>query len=146
MSDADLIRLYSQRLLALAASIPHGGRLPSPTASASRRSPVCGSSITVDLVMADGIITDFAQEVRACALGQASASLLGSVVIGRSIAEIRKARQELGTMLSDGAAPPAAPFDGYEALIPARDHRNRHASILLALDATLAAIEQAENR
>lgn len=144
MSDSDLVKLYSGRILALAADIPHLGRLPAPGGSARKRSMLCGSTITVDLVMRDGRVAEFAQDVKACALGQASAAVLGRVVLGRSRAELEAARDALQAMLQDGGPVPPAPFDGYEVLIPARDYKNRHASILLALDATCAAIAEAE--
>ena len=144
MSEADLVRLYSGRILALAADIPHLGRLPAPGGSSRQRSPLCGSTITADVVMAGGRIAAFAQDVKACALGQASASVLGRVVIGRSRAELEAAREALRAMLKDGGPVPAAPFDGYEVLIPARDYKNRHASILLALEAVCEAIGAAE--
>lgn len=143
MSD-DLVALYSGRILALAAAIPHQGRLPSPQGSARRRSPLCGSSITVDLVLDQGRIAEFAQEVKACALGQASAAIAGAVLPGRSRAEVQGARDQLAAMLRDGAAAPAPPFEGYEVLTPARAYQNRHASILLVLDATLDALQAAE--
>ncbi len=144
MADSDLIKLYSGRILELAASIPHLGRLPAPMGSAKRRSPLCGSTITADVVLQDGRVAAFAQDVKACALGQASASVLGRVVIGRSRAELEAAREALRAMLKDGGPVPAAPFDGYEVLIPARDYKNRHASILLALEAVCEAIAAAE--
>ena len=143
MSDSDLVKLYSGRILALAADIPHLGRLAEPGGSARRRSPLCGSTITVDVVMRDGRVAEFAQEVKACALGQASAAVLGAVVIGRSGPELLAAQEALALMLKEGGAVPAPPFDGYEVLIPARDYRNRHASILLALEAACAAVEDA---
>lgn len=144
MSDNDLIKLYSQRILALAADIPHARRLEHPTATVRKRSPLCGSTITVDVVVEDGKIADFGQDVKACALGQASAAVAGSHMIGRTRAEVEKARDELRAMLKEGAAPPAEPFTGYEVLAPARDYKNRHASILLALDATAEAMAEAE--
>ena len=143
MSD-DLVALYSGRILALAAAIPHQGRLPAPQGSAKRRSPLCGSSITVDLVLDQERIAEFAQDVKACALGQASAAIAGAVLPGRSRAEVQSARDQLAAMLRDGAAPPLPPFDGYEVLIPAREYQNRHASILLVLDATLDALQAAD--
>lgn len=142
MSDTDLIKLYSQRILALAADIPHAERLPAPTASATRRSPLCGSTVTVDLVVKDGRIADFGQEVRACALGQASAAIAGAQMIGRTAEDLTRARDQLATMLQQGGPIPAAPFDGYETLSPARDYKNRHASILLVLEAALDAFSK----
>lgn len=143
MSDTDLIKLYSQRILALAADIPHQGRLDSPCGSARKRSPLCGSTVTVDLRLSDGRISDFAQDVKACALGQASASVVGANIIGRTREEVQRARDQLAAMLKEGGPAPEAPFDGLEVLIPAREYKNRHASILLTLDATLEAFDQA---
>lgn len=143
-AESDLIKLYSERILALAADIPHTGRLKAPDASVKRRSPLCGSTITVDLRMADGRIVDFAQDVKACALGQASAAITGAQAIGRSRAEIEAARDQLLAMLKQGGPVPAPPFDGYEVLRPARDYKNRHASIMLALEATAQAMAEAE--
>lgn len=143
MSDGDLMALYSRRILALAADIPHLGRLDAPNGKGRARSPQCGSTVTAEVSMEGGRIAGFAQEVRACALGQASAAVLGGVVLGRSAEEVAAARESLKAMLSGGPAP-SAPFDGLEALLPARDFPNRHASILLAWDATLAAIADAE--
>lgn len=142
MSDTDLIKLYSQRILALAADIPHAERLPAPTASATRRSPLCGSTVTVDLVVEDGRIADFGQEVRACALGQASAAIAGARMIGRTAEDLTRARDQLAAMLQEGGPIPAAPFDGYETLSPARDYKNRHASILLVLEAAVDAFSK----
>ncbi|MEM9247292.1 MAG: iron-sulfur cluster assembly scaffold protein [Pseudomonadota bacterium] len=144
-SETDLVNLYSGRILALAADIPHVGRLEAPASTARKRSPQCGSSITVDLVMDGGRIVDFAQDVRACALGQAAASVLGRAVIGRTRAEVDAAREALRAMLSEDGPPPAAPFEDLEVLIPARAFTNRHASIMLAFDATAEAMAQAED-
>ncbi len=143
MSDSDLVKLYSGRILALAADIPHHGRLPAPDGTARKRSPLCGSTVTVDLTMAGDRIATYAQDVKACALGQASASISGRAMIGRTREEVARARAELEAMLKRSGPVPAAPFDGLEVLLPARDYANRHASILLALDATLAAMDEA---
>jgi NifU-like protein involved in Fe-S cluster formation len=144
MSDTDLIKLYSGRILELAADIPHSGRLPDPDGSAKRRSPLCGSTVTVDVVVADGRITDFAQEVKACALGQAAASVVGRALEGRNRAEVELARDQLRAMLKEDGPVPSAPFDGLEVLLPARDYKNRHASILLSLEAAAEAMQAAE--
>ncbi len=143
MPDQDLIKLYSQRILALAADIPHSERLAQPQVSARKRSPLCGSTVTVDLCLEDGRISDFGQDVKACALGQAAASVLGSVAIGRTRAEIAAARDQLHAMLKSGGPVPDAPFEGFEVLLPAREYKNRHASIMLALEATLTAMDEA---
>lgn len=143
MADSEMMKLYSRRILALTTAIPHQGRLPAPDASVMRRSPQCGSSVTVDVTVGDGRIIDFAQEVRACALGQASAAVLGGGVIGRSRGEIASSRDMLHAMLKEAGPPPPAPFAELEALLPARDYPNRHTSILLAWDATLEALDKA---
>ena len=143
-SDTDLIKLYSQRILALAAAIPLTQRLEHPDATVKRRSPLCGSTVTVDVALKDGRIAAFGQDVKACALGQASAAVVGAHILGRTRAEVEGARDALRAMLKDGGPVPAAPFDGFEVLLPARDYKNRHASILLALEATAEAMAQAE--
>ena len=141
--DADLIKLYSTRILALAADMPRTGRLADPDASARRRSPLCGSTVTVDLRVTDGRIVDYAQDVKACALGQASAAIVGANVVGLGRAEVQAARDALYAMLKENGPVPPAPFDGLAVLEPARDYKNRHASIMLAFDATLEALDQA---
>lgn len=142
MSDnAQMMKLYSTRILALAAEIPHQGRLDGAQTSVKRRSPLCGSTVTVDLDMDQRHVTRFAQDVKACALGQAAAAILGQVIIGRSATELAQARAQLHAMLTENGPVPDTPFDGYEVLIPARAYRNRHASILLALDAALEAAQ-----
>ena len=142
-TNQDLMKLYSQRILALAADVPYHTRLNVPDITITKRSPLCGSTVTVDVSLDDeGWVAAFGQDVKACALGQASAAVFASEVIGRSFAEIQAARDELKAMLREQAEPPAAPFDGYETLLPARDYRNRHASILLVPDATAEAMEE----
>lgn len=145
MSDAtDLIKLYSTRILGLAADIAHQGRLENPMATVKKRSPLCGSAVTVDLDVEDGRISRFAQDVKACALGQAAASVLGAQVLGRTRGEIETARAQLTALLKQGGAVPDAPFEAYEVLTPAAEYKNRHASILLAVEATAEAFEKAE--
>ena len=145
MSDSDLIKLYSGRILELAADIPLTDRLVAPQATVRKRSPLCGSTVTVDLTLENGQITAFGQDVKACALGQAAASVVGANVLGRTRAEIETARDQLHAMLKQGGPTPDAPFSELEVLRPARDFRNRHASIMLALGATAEAMAQAEN-
>ena len=144
MAETDLIKLYSGRILDLAADIPLTERLVAPDATVKRRSPLCGSTVTVDVDVADGRVAAYGQDVKACALGQASSSVLGRLVMGRSRAEIERARDQLRAMLTEGGPVPDAPFEGYEVLLPAREFRNRHASIMLALEATAEAIAEAE--
>lgn len=144
-AETDLIKLYSGRILELAASIPHTGRLDTADATVKKRSPLCGSTVTVDVRMQDGKVSDYAQDVKACALGQASASVVGSAIIGQTPDQIRAARDALRDMLKNDGPTPAAPFDGLEVLRPASAYKNRHASIMLALDATCEALDQVEN-
>ncbi len=143
-AENDLIKLYSGRILALAAEIPHTERLADPDASVKRRSPLCGSTVTVDVKTDAGRLVDFGQDVKACALGQAAASVVGANVIGLERAQIEKARDQLLAMLKTGGPVPDAPFDGLEVLLPAREYKNRHASIMLALEAVTEAMDQAE--
>ncbi len=145
MADTDLIKLYSAQILQLAADIPNLGRLDTPQASVNRRSPLCGSTLTVDICMADGRISQFAQDVKACALGQAAASVVGANVIGCTPEQIRLARDEMLAMLKSDGDAPSPPFDGLVVLTPAREFINRHASIMLALEATLEATQHIQN-
>ncbi|SIN91099.1 iron-sulfur cluster assembly scaffold protein [Vannielia litorea] len=142
-AENDLIKLYSGRILSLAADIPLTDRLEAPQATVKRRSPLCGSTVTVDLNVEDGRISAFGQDVKACALGQASAAIVGANVIGRTAEEIRTARDQLKAMLTAEGPVPDAPFEDYEVLLPARGYRNRHASIMLTLEALAEAMEQA---
>lgn len=137
--------LYSSRILALAANMPRAGRLAAPQASAEKVAKLCGSRIVVDLVLTDGLVSDFAQEVQACALGQASAAILGANIIGATIDEIRQARDGLRAMLKEAGSAPEGRFADLGVLAPVRDYPARHASTLLAFEAALeaaAAIDQ----
>ncbi len=141
-NDGDLMKLYSQRILALAADLPHGTRLDAPDASCKKRSPLCGSTVTVDVMLDGDRVVGFGQDVKACALGQAAASVVGEQVIGLDRSVIAKGRDQLLAMLKSDGPAPDAPFDGLEVLLPARDYKNRHASIMLAFEATLGAFDQ----
>ncbi|MGA9252118.1 MAG: iron-sulfur cluster assembly scaffold protein [Roseobacter sp.] len=143
-ADTDLIKLYSGRILALAADIPHLARLDAPMATVKKRSPLCGSAVTVDLAMEDGRVSEFGQDVKACALGQAAAAVTGAAVIGRTLPELEQARDSLRAMLKEGGPVPAAPFGGFDVLEPAREYKNRHASILLCIEATCEAAAKAQ--
>lgn len=143
-AETDLIKLYSGRILELAADIPHHGRLASPQASVRKRSPLCGSTVTVDVVMRDGRVAEFAQDVKACALGQAAAAVVGGAIIGCTRTQVEEARDALRALLKEDGPTPPAPFDGFEVLCPARDYRNRHASILLSIEATAEAMAEIE--
>ena len=142
--DTDLIKLYSARILALTAEIPHLGRMEAPQASVKRRSPLCGSTVTVDVAMADGRLSEMKQDVKACALGQAAAAVVGQAAPGTTLAQVSRARDQLRAMLKDGGPAPEAPFDGLEVLTPAAAYKNRHASIMLSIEALAEAMQQAE--
>ena len=144
MSNSDLIDLYSQRILALAASIPHTERLEAPDATSQKRSPLCGSTVTVDICQSNGFVTAFGQDVKACALGQAASSVVGSAILGRYTEEVEKARDQLLAMLKTDGPVPDTPFDGLEVLLPAREYKNRHASIMLCIEASLEALKSAQ--
>ncbi len=139
MSDGDLIALYSARILELTTQIPHLGRLDGAMAAGSARSPHCGSTVSVEVAVQNGQITGFAQTVKACALGQASAAIFGAGVIGQQVADLPALRAQVADMLAQGAAPPPAPFADYAVLRAAQAYKNRHASILLCIDATIKA-------
>lgn len=141
-AETDLVKLYSDRILALATDIPHLVRLDTPDATVKRRAPLCGSTVTVDIALRDGKIYQFGQDVKACALGQAAASIVGRAVIGTTREQIVAGRDGLKAMLKEDGPTPPAPFDGLEVLRPAKDYKNRHASILLTLDALSEAMDQ----
>ncbi len=147
MSDpSDMMKLYSKRILALAADLPKTERLEAPDATARKRSPLCGSTVTVDLALDGGRIVDYGQDVKACALGQAAASIIGANILGRTHEEILDGRDQLHAMLTEDGPIPQAPFEELETLLPAKDYRNRHASILLTFDAILAAYAENMSR
>ncbi|NBB52143.1 iron-sulfur cluster assembly scaffold protein [Rhizobium sp. CRIBSB] len=136
--------LYSARILALAANLPHSGRLAAPQGTGERTARLCGSRAIVDVTLDDaGRIADFAQDVRACALGQAAAGVLGEAVIGASPAEIEGARDATLAMLKSGGDGPLGRFEGLRALKLVADYPARHASTLVALEATLEAVRAA---
>ncbi len=136
--------VYNARILALAADIPRLGRLPAPQASARAHSRLCGSTVTIDLVMDGDIVADFAHEVRACALGQASSSLMASHIIGASAHELREVRDTMWKMLRENGPPPAGRWEDFKVLEPVRDYKARHASTMLTFDAVVDAIGQIE--
>ncbi|ACG76835.1 NifU-like protein involved in Fe-S cluster formation [Phenylobacterium zucineum HLK1] len=138
--------LYSARLLRLAAEIPHAGRLPAPDASVEKVAKLCGSRVVVDVKVEDGRVADFAQDVKACALGQAAASVLGAQVIGASLSELESARDQFRAMLKDGGPPPEGRFSDLAMLAPVKDYPARHASTLLAFEAAAEAVRQAGAR
>jgi NifU-like protein involved in Fe-S cluster formation len=136
--------VYNAKILEFAGNIPRIGRLAHPQASSTAHSKLCGSTVIVDLVMNNGLVSDYAHDVKACALGQSSASILASHVIGASGAELRKARDEMRAMLKESAAPPQGRFEELKFLEPVRDYKARHASTLLAFDAVVDCVNQIE--
>lgn len=144
-TERDLIKLYSGQILALAADMPRLKRLAEPDATVKKRAPLCGSTATVDLCIKDGVVSDYGQEIKACALGQAAASIVGANIIGQTPEAVRAARDSMRDMLKSDGPTPAAPFDQLEVLRPARDYKNRHASIMLTLDAAVEALETASD-
>jgi NifU-like protein involved in Fe-S cluster formation len=138
--------LYSARILGLVANIPHTGRLAAPDASAEKTAKLCGSRIVVDVTVENGRVTDFAQDVAACALGQASAAILGARVVGADLSEIELARDALHAMLKSNGPPPGGRFAELAVLEPVKDYPARHASTLLAFEAAVEAVRTATGR
>jgi NifU-like protein involved in Fe-S cluster formation len=139
--------LYSERILAAAAAIPPARRLPAPAASARKVSRVCGSEVTVDLAMADDRVSDAAVEAKACALGQASASIVARNIIGATPAELFRLRDEMRAMLKEGGPAPAGErWRELEALSAIRDYPQRHASTMLIFEAVCEALQSAGYR
>lgn len=135
--------LYSGKLLKLAANLPRVGRLADPDASSEKVSKLCGSRIVVDVKVTDGQVSDFAQDVKACALGQAAASVLGAHVIGASLAELEATRDAFRAMLKSGGPAPEGRFADLALLAPVKDYPARHTSTLLAFEAAAEAVRNA---
>lgn len=135
--------VYNKRILELAGNIPRLGRLSYPDASATTHAPICGSIVTVDVLTDEDMVVDFAHEVDACALGQAAASLMARHVIGTRVAQLRAVRTAVRAMLNGGDLVAIDGWMDLDCLIPMRDFKSRHASVLLTFDATLAAAESA---
>jgi NifU-like protein involved in Fe-S cluster formation len=138
--------VYNTRILELAGSIPRIGRMASPDASATAHSKLCGSTVTVDLKMDGDTVTDFSHDVKACALGQASSSIMARNVIGSRADELRTLRETVRKMLKENGAPPAGKWADIAVLEPVRDYKARHASTMLTFDAVVSAIDQIEQR
>ncbi|WP_206453950.1 iron-sulfur cluster assembly scaffold protein [Aurantimonas marina] len=134
--------VYNSRILELAGNIPRIGRLEDADASATAHSKLCGSTVTVDLKLADGVVSDFAHEVKACALGQASSSVMASHIIGAAPGELREVRETMRRMLKENGAPPWGRFEDLKYLEPVRDYKARHASTMLTFDAVVDALDQ----
>ena len=138
--------IYNARILDFAGNISRIGRLASPDASATAHSRLCGSTVTVDLAVRDGVIADFAHVVKACALGQASSSIMARSILGATPDELRALRRTVQAMLKENGVPPSGRFEDFRYLEPVRDYKARHASTLLTFDAVVDALDQIEAR
>ena len=136
--------IYNKRILELAADIPRLGRLATPDATATAHSKLCGSTVTVDLKTEGDVVADFAHEVRACALGQASSSVMARCVVGSTAAELRAVREAMRRILKEAGAPPEGKWADLRVLEPVRDYKARHASTMLTFDAVVRALDQIE--
>jgi NifU-like protein involved in Fe-S cluster formation len=135
--------LYSAKILKAAANMPRAGRLAHPDASAEKVSKLCGSRITVDVTLDGDRVADYAQDVKACALGQAAAAIMGEHVVGATVQEIEMARDALRAMLKEGGPPPEGRFADLAMLAPVKDYPPRHVSTMLAFEATAEACRKA---
>jgi NifU-like protein involved in Fe-S cluster formation len=138
--------IYNKRILELAGNIPRLGRLDAPDASARAHSKLCGSTVSVDLKVEGDVVTDFAHDVKACALGQASSSIMARHVVGSTAGELRVVREAMRRMLKENGAPPDGKWSDLGVLEPVRDFKARHASTLLTFDAVVDALGQIEAR
>lgn len=141
-----LNEIYNKRILELAADIPRLGRLPAPDGSATAHSKLCGSTVTVDLTLRNGAVSDFAHDVKACALGQASSSIMARQVVGATPEELRTVREAVRRMLKEGGEPPSGKWEDLRVLAPVRDFKARHASTLLTFDAVVTALDAIDAR
>src|SRR5437870_10124243 len=144
MPTAMINEVYNKRIIELAGNIPRLGRLADADASATAHSKLCGSTVTVDLKMDGDAVTDFAHEVKACALGQASSSIMAANVVGAKAEELRALRETVRRMLKENGAPPAGRWADIAVLEPVRDYKASHASTLLTFDAVVSAIDEIE--
>lgn len=134
--------IYNRKILEFAADIPRLQRLEAPDATATAISRLCGSKVTVDVKMAEGVVSDFGQEVKACALGQASSSIMARHIVGSTPDELRQLRAKMYAMLKEEGDPPSGKWQDLEALLPVRDFKARHASTLLTFDAVVDAVNK----
>lgn len=140
----ELSDLYSERILEIAGNQPVPGRLASPHGTARKVSRVCGSRIEVDIALQDGVISGYGHEISACALGQTSAAIVATHIVGTPVEEFRSLHQQMAQMLAGQGAPPGGRWSDLRFLEPVRDYRARHASTLLVFEAVEAALQQAE--
>lgn len=138
--------IYNARILEFAGNIPRLGRLEAPDATATAHSRLCGSTVTVDLKVENGVVTDFAHEVKACALGQATSAVMARHIIGCSAAELRALRAQMIAMLKENGAPPTGRFEELRFFEPVREYKARHASTLLTFDVVVDCLDQIEGQ
>jgi NifU-like protein involved in Fe-S cluster formation len=138
--------VYNAKILGFAGNIGRIGRLADPDATARAHSKLCGSTVVVDLSMRDGVVTDFAHDVKACALGQASSAIMAQNVVGATADELREVREAMRKMLKENGPPPIGRFADLKYLEPVRDYKARHASTMLTFDAVVDAIGQIERK
>lgn len=143
---ANLDEIYNTRILELAGAISHTDRLADPDGSATGHSKLCGSTVTVDVKLADGRVSEFGQSIKACLLGQASASVMGREIVGSTPDELRRVGQEMRAMLNEGGSPPGGRWADLAVLEPVRNYKARQASTLLVFDAVERALDDAEAR
>ena len=136
--------VYNAKILGFAGNISRLGRLSDADATAKAHSKLCGSTVVVDLKMQDGVVTDFAHDVKACALGQASSAIMAEHVVGATAQELREVRETMQKMLKENGPPPEGRFADLKYLEPVRDYKARHASTMLTFDAVVDAIGQIE--
>lgn len=136
--------IYNAKILEFAGNIPRIGRLERPDATAKAHSKLCGSTVLVDICVKDGVVSDFAHDVKACALGQASSSIMAQNVVGARPEELREVQKTMRAMLKEGGEPPRGRFEDLKFLEPVREYKARHASTMLTFDAVVDALDQIE--
>ena len=136
--------IYNKRIIELAGNIPRLGRLTAPDASATAHSRLCGSTVKIDLKMDGPVVTDFAHDVKACALGQASSSIMARYIVGSSPVELRELRETVRKMLKENGPPPSGKWADVALLEPVREYKARHASTMLTFDAVVNAVDEIE--
>ena len=142
----ELSDLYSEKILQIAGNPPKAPRLARADASARKVSRVCGSSIVVDVVVSDGIISGYGHELSACALGQTSAAIVARNIVGTSVEEFRAVREQMFRMLKEEGTPPTGKWDDLRLLEPVRDYKPRHTSTMLVFDAVVEALDTIETK
>ncbi|WP_394689651.1 iron-sulfur cluster assembly scaffold protein [Hoeflea sp.] len=138
--------VYNARILDFAGNIPLTGELENADAEASAHSKLCGSKVKVWLSMEGDVVSAFAHDVKACALGQASSSIMARNIVGASASELRAASEAMRKMLKENGPAPEGRFADMKFLEPVRDYKARHASTLLTFDAVISCLDQIEAR